>query len=142
MAVTQPPSREPAVDSRGFFTRNWTFFFQQLFEGIGGMASDLLQVSDFREAQQLGATGYQVFPGGLIRQWGTATTGANGSVEITFPREFPNNCAAFKCEEIASGPSGIVFSHAAPGTTGTTVFCSGAGTTNAIKSFDWEAIGY
>jgi hypothetical protein len=142
MSVTQPPSREPAVDARGFFTRNWTYFFQQLFEGVGGMASDLLQVSDFRDAQLLEPTGYQLFPGGLIRQWGTATTGANGAVAITFPYEFPTRCVSMKCEGITAAPSGIVFSHAAPGTTGTTVFCSGAGTTNAIKSFDWEAIGY
>lgn len=40
--------------------------------------------------QSLTASGYQKLPGGLIIQWGTATTN-NGLVTITWPIPFPNN---------------------------------------------------
>lgn len=42
--------------------------------------------------QSLATNGYQQLPGGMIVQWGTAsTTTGNGDV-ITFPLAFPNHC--------------------------------------------------
>lgn len=40
--------------------------------------------------QSLAANGYQRLPGGLIIQWGQATTGGGGSVTVNFPIVFPN----------------------------------------------------
>jgi hypothetical protein len=40
------------------------------------------------------ANGYQRLPGGLILQWGSATTAAGGSLAVTFPIAFPTACRA------------------------------------------------
>ena len=40
--------------------------------------------------QTLAANGYQIFPGGLIVQWGQATTNASGIATVTYPIAFPN----------------------------------------------------
>lgn len=38
----------------------------------------------------LGTNGWQRLPGGLILQWGVATTSGAGNVSVTFPLTFPN----------------------------------------------------
>lgn len=145
MKVTPPSSREPAIDPRtGLFSRTWFNYFQQLFDRVGGVAAELLSLADFTgKSQLLGETGYQVFPGGLMRQWGAAATDDQGTVVIEFPMPFKVRCVTLKCEETgATEPSGITFSHGEPAADQVTVFSSGAGTTNAAKRFTWEAIGY
>ena len=40
-------------------------------------------------SQTLSAAGYITMPGGLIMQWGGATSGAGGAVAVTYPITFP-----------------------------------------------------
>ncbi len=54
---------------------------------VGGSAS-LRKCSDF--AASLNVSGYQKYPSGLIEQWGSGVTDANGYVYVTFPVPFPN----------------------------------------------------
>lgn len=145
MKLTQPPAREPAIDPRtGLFSRTWINYFQQLFDRVGGVATELLRLADFTgDNQALGEIGYQRFPGGLVRQWGTAATDEAGRVVIEFPLAFKNRCVSLRCEETdVSAASGITFAHGALAVDAVTVYSSGAGTTNAAKRFNWEAIGF
>jgi hypothetical protein len=143
--VTLPPPREPAIDpNTNTFSRNWARYFQQLFDRVGGVVADILTLANFTGSNQsLAANGFQALPGGLVLRWGTATLGADASAVITFDPPFKTACVSFKCEETgASGPSGITFSHSAPSVSEVTVYGSGKGTTNAVKTFHWEALGY
>lgn len=144
--ATLPGPREPALDPRtGTFSRPWILYFQQLFDRVGIVVTDLLSLEDFSGVgkQSLAANGFQKIPGGIIRQWGIATTDSAGAVEIVFPEPFPRGCFSIQCEETdANGPSGITFAHSTPTKTGTTVYSSGVGTDKAVKTFHWEAIGY
>lgn len=47
--------------------------------------------------QSLTSNGYQILPGGLIMQWGFASTGSNAPVAVTFPTSFPNACFSVTC---------------------------------------------
>jgi hypothetical protein len=143
--VTLPPPREPAIDpNTNTFSRNWIRYFQQVFERIGGAVSDTISLANFTgENQSLAPTGYQAFPGGYVELWGITTLGPDASVDITFDPAFGTACTSFICEETgATEASGIVFSHSTPTLNGVTVYGSGKGTTNAVKTFHWRATGY
>jgi hypothetical protein len=143
--LTPPSSREPAVDPRtGTFSRTWINYFQQLFDRVGGVGAELLGLADFKgRNQQLDTPGFQKFPGGLIRQWGEASTSDAGTVVIVFPAPFARQCVTLKCEETGvDQASGITFAHGEIDLDQVIVYSSGAGTTNAAKRFTWEAIGY
>ena len=43
-------------------------------------------------AKSLAANGYQVFPGGLIMQWGSATCNRDTDTTVSLPYTFPNAC--------------------------------------------------
>ena len=112
MRLTPPSAREPAIDPRtGVFSRTWFTYFQQLFDRVGGVAAELLRMADFTgKNHSLGVDGYQMVPGGLVRQWGTAETDASGQVVITFPLAFNDRCVSLKCEESGvTEASGITF---------------------------------
>lgn len=145
MKLTPPSAREPAIDPRtGTFSRVWFSYFQQVFDRVGGFSAELLGLADFKGTNQmLAPTGFQKLPGGLIRQWGEASTDNAGAVVITFPTPFARQCVTFKCEETGvTEASGITFSHGEPALDQVKVYSSAAGTTNAAKRFTWEAIGY
>ncbi|MDJ4479674.1 phage tail protein [Salmonella enterica] len=52
--------------------------------------------------------GYQKLPSGLIIQWGSAVTGADGSIFATYPTTFPNQVLASFCTNIGEFPTGPV----------------------------------
>jgi hypothetical protein len=54
----------------------------------------------------LAASGWQRLPSGFIMQWGTATTGAGGTVAISFPLTYPT--AADSWVGTAQDPGGSV----------------------------------
>jgi hypothetical protein len=126
------------------FSRTWYSYFQQLYDRVGGVAADLVRLAEFTgRNQSLDEVGYQVFPGGLTRQWGTATTDVSGRVEITFPMKFKTRCVSLQCEETdVTEASGITFAHGSLAPDQVEVYSSGAGTTSAAKRFSWEALGY
>jgi hypothetical protein len=70
--------------------------FATLAETDAGTLADVavtpaaLQIS----SRLFAANGYQRLPGGLILQWGSATTAAGGSLAVTFPIAFPTACRA------------------------------------------------
>lgn len=51
-------------------------------------------LSDFvGKKQSINQNGYQIFPGGLIMQWGYVPYGwGSANTVVTFPIQFPNNC--------------------------------------------------
>jgi hypothetical protein len=145
LKLTPPSSREPAVDPRtGTFSRTWITYFQQLFDRVGGIAGELITLGDFRgDNQLLSENGFQRLPGGLVRQWGTATTDATGSVWVHFPTTFARQCVSLQCQETGvESASGITFAHSQLEKDAVTIHSSGVGTTNAAKRFNWEALGY
>ncbi|EPP4481387.1 gp53-like domain-containing protein, partial [Salmonella enterica subsp. enterica serovar Montevideo] len=52
--------------------------------------------------------GYQKLPSGLIIQWGSAVTGADGSIFATYPTTFPNQVLASFCTNLGEFPTGPV----------------------------------
>jgi hypothetical protein len=57
-----------------------------------GLDADLIRGIPADFTNSLDTNGYQKLPNGLIIQWGEETSGTSGSVDITFPLAFPNNC--------------------------------------------------
>jgi hypothetical protein len=83
-------------------------------------------VTDLMSDNNLGAPGYQKFPGGLIIQWGSGV----GGTPVTFPIEFPNAARSIAC----SPQSGTTVSHAVTGLskTGATVVTNNSSTGAAV----------
>lgn len=73
-----------------------------------------------------GTPGYQKLPGGLIIQFGQATTNGAGQVAVTWPITFPNALIAAFQTDIAMGATGaacnIVSMDVAPTTSGATFY--------------------
>ncbi len=59
----------------------------------------------------LAANGYVKLPGGLIIQWGTATTASTGAATVTFPLAFSTACWGVFVEENASNTGQIAASN-------------------------------
>lgn len=88
----------------------------------------------------LTTNGYQQLPGGQIRQWGFATTGAGGLATITFLKPFPNACLNAHATNSMSGstpPSTFM----GVGTLTKTTMLVGAGNGASGVAFYWEATG-
>lgn len=85
--------------------------------------------------QSLTSNGYQIFPGGLILQWGSATAvGSSGT--ITFPIPFPNAC--FSVTSIQHSSSATQYGAIATPGLSSVVFYGGS---SNISIF-WMAVGY
>jgi len=102
--------------------------------------ADILAVLGTDSGQQsLSSNGYQRLPGGVILQWGQASTTA-GSVSVTFPIAFNTVAAAIMLPAISGSPIiGGVSSLSATGATFTTHTDAGATAATAIR---WIAVGY
>ncbi len=100
------------------------------------------QYSTGRFASSLGASGYQKLPSGMIIQWGSATTNANGSVTVSYPTSFPTAVVSLVATGTNSGVVTTAFinvnhislSHAAFYTANTTI--------GIAYGVHWIAIGY
>lgn len=94
--------------------------------------------------QSLSASGYQKIHGGLIIQWGTATSSgtAINNVSITFPISFPNNCLNFYGTAYSNSNSGSFFTNTSKAKTNAigAVSTYNAGVSGANVA--WLAIGY
>jgi len=75
------------------------------FDGEGsGLDADFIRGLPGDFAANLGSTGYQKLPSGLIIQWGLQiqTSDDNGYVTYTFPIAFPNMCFSVSCVDNGS----------------------------------------
>lgn len=103
-------------------------------------------------SRSLTADGYQVFPGGLIMQWGLYPTliTVEGPITITFPIAFPT---AFLNGSATGGNENtnvddmwpqIIRTTTPPTTTQMTVYINGLGApaVNRLNGFFWQAIGH
>jgi len=95
-------------------------------------------LSDFTGSnQQIAASGFQKFPGGLIVQWGEASV-VFDSYSITFPITFPNAC--WQC---IGGYRGVDSVMGQLGSTSlTTSGASGNAFGTGTQTLYWIAIGY
>jgi len=108
------------------------------------IASDFSGVksSDFTgNNQALSANGYQVFPGGLIMQWGyTGTISNNSSGNISYKTTFPNSVAS-----VTITPVGGIYGGGQGVNSATNVTKSGFTICNGLDNdmpFYWTAIGW
>jgi hypothetical protein len=90
--------------------------------------------------QSLVANGYQKLPGGLILQWGLATSGAGGNTLITFPITFPSGVLRI----ITASPFGNIINGVGSTTSSnfnaaSTVANTGAGSVGT--QIPWFALG-
>lgn len=84
-----------------------------LIDAIGGTRGDraitprtLTELFNSSGRQLLSGSGYQVLPGGMIIQWGQATSLPSGSVtNVSLPISFPNSGLIGLCTRVASGNS-------------------------------------
>ena len=86
----------------------------------------------------LSANGYQVFPGGLILNWGTGTT-VTGSGSVTFSKAFTTACFVVLAIPTGSAAATVdsLIASSAPTTTGSNIYCASA----ASLSFFYVALG-
>lgn len=89
--------------------------------------------------QLLAHDGYQKLPGGLIIQWGAATT-VSGSATVTYPIAFPSSARAVALLPINSSP--FFISSTGAGVTSMTVGGWSSSGAAAASSFYWFVIGY
>jgi hypothetical protein len=84
------------------------------------------------------ANGYQVFPGGLILNWGTGTT-VTGSGSVTFSKAFTTACFVVLAIPTGSAAATVdsLIASSAPTTTGSNIYCASA----ASLSFFYVALG-
>jgi hypothetical protein len=85
------------------------------------------------------AAGYQVFPGGLILNWGTGST-STGTGSITFSKAFPTACLGVFLTATGSGIATLnaLIASSAPTVTGSAVY-SASGTS---LTFFYLGIGH
>lgn len=108
---------------------------------VGGSALLRYSTGDF--GASIATSGYQKLPSGLIIQWGSASTAANGAGTITFPIAFPTVCHHISGSYGgAAAAADYVCSFSAITTTGANCFFaqnnSGQATSGGVG---WIAIG-
>ena len=105
----------------------------------GAQTNQAVNLGQFASSKS--ASGYQKLPGGLILQWGAATTAATapGSVVVSFPIAFPNALVALHSTryDSASSSANTVTNVSNPTLSAFTLWSS-TGPANVY----WSAIGY
>lgn len=96
-------------------------------------------ISGATSPNSLAAAGYQVFPGGLILNWGTGST-TTGTGSVTFSKAFPHACLGVFLTETGSGAAtqNNLIASSAPTASGSAVYSAAA----ASLTFFYLAIGY
>jgi hypothetical protein len=91
----------------------------------------------------IGGAGYYEFPGGLIIQWGTSTTGGTfNSGTVTFPVAFPNNVFSITATVESSGTNGYLVQTSSWSSTGFVNTGYQVASPGAVSvTFAWVAIG-
>lgn len=84
-AKVNPPAQAASVWATGTSTVESTITAAKLKTEVEG------------GAKSLASNGYQVFPSGLILQWGANTLGKDQSTQISWPYTFPNACLQATC---------------------------------------------
>lgn len=94
--------------------------------------------------QSLSANGYQVLPGGGIRQWGYASQPApTATTSVTFPLAFPNDCLSVTISPDTTGGTGNTAAKIIAGGVSTTGFTADSATGSSTKTgLYWMAEGY
>lgn len=88
------------------------------------------------------ANGYQKLLGNLIIQWGQAVTAAGGSVTVTFPKTFPNNCFCVVATDRAAGVAGSDIIGISTTTNATFLAFASTNSGAAVSTtFNWIALG-
>jgi len=88
------------------------------------------------------ANGYQKLSSGIIIQWGSVSTSAGGSANVTFPIAFPTGFLNGGASLITSGPLAIITGVNTGNTTNMAVYASTTGGAGSAVSLFWHAIGY
>ena len=85
------------------------------------------------------AAGYQVFPGGLILNWGTGST-TTGTGSVTFSKAFPTACLGVFLTE--SGSAAATQNNLIASTAPTTTACNVYSAAAASLTFYYLALGH
>lgn len=116
--------------------------FKDKLEPIVSNFTDIKNLIDTLNDNQLASNGYQKLPGGLIFQWGqTGNIADNGTLVVNFPIAFPNNALRVIGANFnpSTGNIGIVNVQAISPTTATLRRFNGGANSAAAQ---WFAIGY
>jgi hypothetical protein len=112
-----------------------------LYCAPGSSANHAVNFGQF--AGSLSASGYQPFPGGMIMQWGSVSSGSTGMYDLTFPIAFPNECLVGLATSISNSVAGAdIFAIDAFSAATMRVWGSTDENTAASMVFRWFAIGH
>jgi hypothetical protein len=108
----------------------------QLVQAFSGLSS---AIQGTTSPNSLVTSGYQVFPGGLILNWGTGST-TSGTGSITFSKAFTTSCFGVLLTETgsASATQNNLIASSSPTTTGCNIYCAAS----ASLSLFYVALGH
>lgn len=94
-------------------------------------------------SKSFGMSGYQKLPSGLIIQWGSGSTAADGSIAVTFPIAFPTACVGIHGTHSGGALAAMFEVFGTRSTTGvTTKTVNNLNQSSSGWSVSWLAIGY
>jgi hypothetical protein len=115
---------------------------------VSGEIDEMLTRDDFTGAtnQKKAAKGFQVFPGGYIRNWGTITIARDSQAAIDFEKDFVSNCYGVTATIMYGSSTGAglmnVYLKQAPTKTGAILIYDWANSAPDTVTVYWEAYGY
>lgn len=140
VAPTSPVNGDLWTTSGGFFARIAGVTVQPLVaqNNLSDLSSLPTTLTNLGFSNSLTGNGYQILPGGLYLQWGTATI-TSGVVGVTFPIAFPSNLFSIQVTPIGSSVDASV-AISASSRTGVNVV-GGIGGANSNFQIYWFAVG-
>ena len=115
--------------------------FLNAIVGLQKAGSLVQALSDFTGANQsLSGVGFQKLPGGLILQWGSATT-SGGGASVTFPITFPSGVFAVVASVNAANVNKLVSTGTFLNSGFPAYVFQANSNVNSDATFDWFALG-
>jgi hypothetical protein len=94
-------------------------------------------------AKSISTSGYLTLPGGIIMQWGEATTNASGVASVTLPIAFPAGILTMLTNDGEGTAANVAYGGVAKnGLTGITLTYARGGAANNAAAVFWLALGY
>lgn len=115
---------------------------QGLSSTLSAITPYTLSQSEKGANQSLSTSGYQIFPGGLIINWGSVTTSGGGVANVTFQKTFPTAALSVSLAIVSGSPVGELFGYNYLTTSGMTIYTNTTIGGAAYATVTYIALGY